>query len=44
MNGRILDVELMHYLLDPEKTHKLDILAKSYLGTSLDQDAKGGFT
>ena len=44
MNGRILDVELMHYLLDPEKTHKLDILAKSYLGTSLDQEDKGGFT
>ena len=44
INGRILDVELMHYLLDPEKTHKLDILAKSYLGTSLEQEDKGGFT
>ena len=45
LNGRILDVELMHYLLNPEKTHKLDILAKSYLGTSLeDEGAKGDFT
>ncbi len=44
LNGRILDVELMHYLLNPEKTHKLDILAKSYLGTSLDDGAKGDFT
>ena len=44
LNGRILDVELMHYLLNPEKTHKLDILAKSYLGTSLDDGAEGDFT
>ncbi len=44
LNGRILDVELMHYLLTPEKPHKLDILAKSYLGTSLDDGAKGDFT
>ena len=44
LNGRILDVQLMHYLLNPEKTHKLDILAKSYLGTSLDEGAKGDFT
>ena len=44
LNGRILDVELMHYLLNPEKTHKLDILAKTYLGTSLDDGAKGDFT
>ena len=34
--GKIFDVELMHYLAAPERTHKLDILAKSYLGTDLD--------
>ena len=35
--GKLRDVELMHYLLDPEKAHKLDILSKSYLGVDIDQ-------
>lgn len=33
--GRLEDVELMHYLLNPERSHKLDILARSYLGIDL---------
>ena len=37
MNGRQYDIELMHYLLDPEKSHKADTLAMSYLGISLEQ-------
>ncbi len=35
--GKLRDVELMHYLLDPEKAHKLDILSKSYLGVDIHQ-------
>lgn len=36
--GDIADIELMHYLLNPERTHKLDILASSYLN----MDINGG--
>ena len=39
MDGRYMDIELMHYLINPEKSHKADILAKSYLGISLDESA-----
>ncbi|MCD8208202.1 MAG: DNA polymerase I, partial [Bacteroidales bacterium] len=35
LRGRLLDVELMHYVIDPERPHKLEILAKSYLGIDL---------
>ena len=34
--GRLEDVELMHYLLNPERSHKLDVLAKAYLGIDLE--------
>ena len=37
ISGKLRDVELMHYLLDPEKAHKLDILSKSYLGVDINQ-------
>ena len=33
--GRLEDIELMHYLLGPERSHKLDVLARSYLGIDL---------
>ena len=36
--GRLLDIEVMHYLVNPEKSHKAGILAMSYLGISLDKD------
>ncbi len=39
VTGRLRDVELMHYLLDPEKTHKLDILSKHYLGVDISAPA-----
>lgn len=35
VEGRLEDIELMHYLLNPERSHKLDILARSYLGLEL---------
>ena len=40
MDGRYMDIELMHYLINPEKSHKVDILAKSYLDISLDESAE----
>jgi DNA polymerase-1 len=40
LNGSLRDLELMHYLIDPEKSHKLEVLAQSYLGVSLDAPAK----
>ena len=35
VEGRLEDIELMHYLLNPERSHKLDVLARSYLGVDL---------
>lgn len=32
VEGYLQDLELMHYLINPETTHKLEILASSYLG------------
>lgn len=29
--GRLLDIELMHYVINPEKSHKIEVLAKGYL-------------
>ncbi|MCQ2182063.1 MAG: DNA polymerase I [Bacteroidales bacterium] len=36
LRGRLEDIELMHYLLNPERSHKLEILAGSYLGINLE--------
>ena len=36
-SGKIMDIELMHYLVNPEKGHKIDLLAKTYLGIDLDE-------
>ena len=38
VEGRLEDLELMHYLLGPERSHKLDVLARSYLGIELDTE------
>ena len=35
LGGKLRDVELMHYLLDPERSHSLDTLARHYLSASL---------
>ena len=33
--GRLEDIELLHYLLNPESSHKLDVLAPTFLGVDL---------
>lgn len=38
INGRLMDIELMHYLINPEKSHKIDILSRTYLEISLEED------
>ena len=38
IKGRLLDIELMHYLVNPEKSHKIEVLAKSYLDISIEED------
>lgn len=37
LRGKLLDIELMHYLLNPERSHKLPVLAKAYLGVELEE-------
>ena len=39
MQGKLMDIELMHYLINPEKSHRIDILAKSYLGIDMNDEA-----
>lgn len=34
--GRLMDIELMHYLVNPEKSHKIDILSRTYLRVNLE--------
>lgn len=41
IKGELYDVEIMHYLLNPERTHKLDILAGSYLEIDLNSSGRG---
>ena len=36
--GKLMDIELMHYLIDPEKSHKLDILSRIYLDVNLENN------
>lgn len=40
LNGKLLDIELMHYLVNPERNHNLDSLCQSYLGFSLDEEVE----
>ncbi len=44
LEGRLVDIELMHYLIDPERSHRLDILAPTYLGVDVElpQEDKTG--
>ena len=41
LSGKIMDIELMHYLVNPEKGHKIDLLAKTYLGVDLEEYTTG---
>ena len=36
LKGKYMDIELMHYLVNPEKSNKIEILAKSYLDINLE--------
>lgn len=36
LKGKLMDIELTHYLINPEMSHSLDILARSYLDINLD--------
>jgi DNA polymerase-1 len=36
LEGRYMDIELMHYLVNPEKSHKIEILTRSYLNINLE--------
>ncbi len=40
IDGRLMDICLMHYLINPEKSHKPDILTKSYIGVDIDVDSE----
>lgn len=44
LNGRLCDIELMHYLLNPEASHKLDVLTRFYLGADLETSSTPGAT
>ena len=41
LRGQLRDIGLMHYLLDPEKSHKVDVLSQSLLGVSLEIPSEG---
>ncbi|MBO5635584.1 MAG: DNA polymerase I [Bacteroidales bacterium] len=36
LNGKLQDIGLMHYLIDPEKSHKIDVLSQSILGLAVE--------
>ena len=40
LEGRLYDIELMDYLIDPEKSHQADVLSRLLLGVDLEE--KGG--
>ncbi|MBR6270139.1 MAG: DNA polymerase I [Bacteroidales bacterium] len=42
LKGDLYDVEIMHYLLNPERSHKLSQLARGYLGLELETAPEAG--
>lgn len=38
LEGRLEDIELMHYLVNPEKSHKMEVLSRSYLGYNMEEE------
>ncbi len=38
LKGFLKDVELMHYIINPEQSHKLNILSKTYLDLDVEED------
>ena len=41
LQGKLMDIELMHYLINPEKSHKIEILARTYLDINIEDDMSG---
>ena len=41
LEGRLSDIGLMHYLIDPEKSHKVEVLAQGCLGLSVESSSQG---
>ncbi len=41
LKGFLKDIELMHYIINPEQSHKLTILSKTYLDLDLDIEEDG---
>ena len=39
LEGTLMDIELMHYLINPEKSHKIDILSRAYLNINIEETA-----
>lgn len=37
LQGKLMDIELMHYLINPESDHRLISLAQNYLGITLEE-------
>lgn len=46
IQGKLLDTQIIHYLLNPERSHDLDTLCEQFLGTGLEsqneQEQSGG--
>lgn len=42
LEGRLDDIELMHYLVEPERSHRIGLLAQSYLGVVMDGQEEEG--
>ena len=40
LRGRYMDIALLHYLVNPEKSHATDVLALEYLGTDISASAE----
>jgi len=41
LGGRLDDIELMHYLINPEQSHKIDVLCRRYIAVNV-EDLKAG--
>lgn len=40
LNGKLMDVELLHYVLNPERNHHLDAIVKEFLGVDLERQER----
>lgn len=38
MDGRLFDIELMDYIINPEKSHRIDVLARTVLGVGIEDE------